>query len=340
MNRGSPDETQADGNRGWRRFAMPLLKIAVTLFGLYLVVRQISLQAIIAAIGDSNPLWLLLGAGLMIGSLFVRAFRWQLVLGGVGARIRFRRLVELYLVGSFFNAFLPSGIGGDVVRAVEAARDVDANVAAGTVIVDRLTGLMALFAMALVVLPLRPEGFPPQLLLTTVAVSISGLIIGLILVDGRLATQILNRLDPIVPGAWLGRVAEAVAPVGNCGPRALIGAFMVSVIFNLMQVGWWYAMGRAINIELSYSYYVLVVPLMSLALLVPSIGGLGVRETLAPFLFGGGQVPPEQAVALSLLVFGLERLASLLGAPVYLVAAVRTARDNRQEDETIRRPAP
>ena len=55
---------------------------------------------------------------------------------------------------------------------------------------------------------------------------------------------------------------------------------------------------------------------------MPSIGGLGVRGSVAPAVFAGAGLAPEQAVALTLLVFGLERVASLLGAPVYLATVL------------------
>ena len=63
----------------------------------------------------------------------------------------------------------------------------------------------------------------------------------------------------------------------------------------------------------------LVVPLLSLALLAPSISGLGVRESLAPLLFMGAGISAENAIALSLLEFVLLRVVSLFGAPVYLL---------------------
>ena len=109
----------------------------------------------------------------------------------------------------------------------------------------------------------------------------------------------------------------------------LTAALLVSVVFNLIQIGWWATTGRALGLSIPFGYYLLVVPIMSLALLVPSIGGLGVRESLAPALFSGAGVPPESAVALTLLVFGLERVASLLGAPVYLYSTIRGARAAR-----------
>ena len=74
----------------------------------------------------------------------------------------------------------------------------------------------------------------------------------------------------------------------------------------------------------------------ALALLVPSIGGLGVRENLAPALFPGAGISAVQAVALTLLVFGLERIASLLGAPVYLASILRPRRRGKGSDQAVR----
>ncbi len=145
------------------------------------------------------------------------------------------------------------------------------------------------------------------------------------LIDGRLLRAVTNRLPARwrVADGFLDRLASAIHALGW---RPVAGALLVSVVFNLMQVGWWATTGRALGLAVPFGYYLLIVPVMSLALLVPSIGGLGVRESLAPALFSGAGLRPEQAVALTLLVFGLERVASLLGAPVYLYTTLRGAR--------------
>lgn len=305
---------------------MTLLKIGVTVLGLVLVLRNLDGAAVLEAIGAVNWAWMVAGVALMVLSIFIRAYRWHVVLRGTGSRVRFGRLVELYFVGSFFNAFLPSGLGGDVVRAAEAAQDVDSGVAVGTVLVDRLTGLMALFAMALVVLPFRPDEFPLSLARSVGFLCGVGLLAGLILVDGRLLRAAARRLPPGIRAAgnnFLDRFARAI---DRCGWRALAGALLISVGFNLVQIAWWATTGRALGLDIPFSYYVLVVPVMSIALLAPSIGGLGVRENLAPLLFSGAGISAEQAVALTLLVFGLERVASLLGAPVYIYSTLRINR--------------
>lgn len=339
MDPAAPPPTSETTRHQNRRRISTLLKISITLLGLFLVVRTLNVEAIVAVISTVNLAWMAAGAVLIALSLVIRAYRWQIILHGVGSSIRFGRLVELYLVGSFFNAFLPSGLGGDVVRAAEAAQDVDSSIAVSTVLVDRLTGLLALFAMALVVLPFRPPSFPPQLAWTIGAICVAGLLVGLAIIDGRLLRSITRILPKALRSAGGGFIERLALAVDSCGWRALSGALLVSVIFNLMQVAWWAITGRAIGLDVSFGYYLLIVPVMSLALLVPSIGGLGIRENLAPALFSGAGITPVEAVALTLLVFGLERLASLLGAPVYLYAIFRDGRRRQQSpDKAVRHP--
>ena len=315
---------------------MTLLKISVTIAGLYLVLRKLDVGAIWTIIGGIRPGWMALGAVLIALSLPLRAYRWHIVLHGVGSSIRFSRLVELYLVGSFFNAFLPSGVGGDVVRAAEAAQDVDSGVAVGTVVVDRLSGLMAMFLMALVVLPFRPAGFPNNMAIAIATICILGLTAGIILADGRLFHFLIRFVPKGIRAAGNGFLDRLAHSIRMCSWRALAGALLVSVVFNMMQVGWWAATGLALGFNVPFSYYLIIVPILALAILVPSIGGLGVRENLAPLLFGGAGLAPEQAVAFTLLVFGLERVASLLGAPVYLASIIRSARRKSNPSDTLK----
>jgi uncharacterized protein (TIRG00374 family) len=304
-----------------------ILRIAITVGGLALVLRQVPFQLILSEYAGAAVSWLVVALVLMMLSLVVRAYRWLLLMRGVGADIQFGRLISLYFVGNFFNSFLPSGFGGDVVRIVEAAQDVPASVAAGTVIVDRLTGLMMLFVLAIAVLPFRPDTFPTSLTVIILIVSVGGLLASLLLLQVTWISRMLTWLqqyDVRFVNIAIDRFFNPLlSAIKRCGWQAVAGALGVSFIFNLMLVGWWYAAGRALGYNIAFSYYFLVIPILSIAMLVPSIGGLGVREVLAPILFSGAGLEPESAYALSLLVWILMRLSSLAGVPVYIVSALR-----------------
>lgn len=300
-----------------------LLKIGVTIVGLLIIVLGFDLAKIVDTLRQASWEWAAIGFLLVNLSLFVRAFRWWVLLQGLGTAVRFGRLAELYFVGNFYNTFLPSGFGGDVVRVLEVAQDVDSGVAAGTVLVDRLTGLMTLFIMALVTLPLRPATFPAELLWVITAVCGLGLVAGLIVLQGGLALRVM---------AWLPRQLERyvenfiqpiLTTVRHCGWAAIIKAIAVSAVFNFVMVGWWAAAGRALGFEITFTYLLIVIPILSITLLVPSIGGIGVREPIASLLFTGAGLSPAEATALAFLVTIVERLSGLVGAPVYLASLFR-----------------
>ena len=305
-----------------RKHASTLIKIAVTVLGLAFVLSQIELQTIADTLLQAQLSWVVITFVLILASLVVRAYRWFLLLRGLGLILPIGRLIALYFVGSFFNAFLPTSFGGDVMRIVEVKRDVPAEVAAGTVIVDRLTGLLMLFVMALFALPFRPAGFPQDVLLLVVAVSIAGLAFGAILLEGSLIRRFGRFLPAALSPTGNGPVAKILSAVNAVGWQAIGQALGISLIFNLILALWWWSAGRALGISIPFTYYLLVIPILSISLLVPSIGGLGPREVVAPMLFAS-QIAHGEAVALSLLVFFLQRLSGVLGGPIYLWMLLR-----------------
>jgi hypothetical protein len=311
-----------------RRQIGTVIKLGVTAVALFLVLRQVDIRQIGVGISQAHAGWVFLAFALINASMVVRAYRWRLLLVALRASVRFGRLVELYFAAGFFNSVLPSGLAGDVVRVVEAAQDVPADVAAGTVIVDRLTGLLALFVLALLALPWRPPYFPVTLLAQIVVICVVGLVGGAVLLQGSL----VRRAGQLVPGRlrpYWSKIEQVLTAVSACGRRAITGALAVSVLFNLMQIAWWWAAGMSLGYDIPVSIYFYTTPLMALATLLPSIGGLGVREQLAILLFAPAGLTPDEAVTLSLLVFALERLSGLLGAPIYILAIIRQNRIRR-----------
>ena len=207
------------------------------------------------------------------------------------------------------------------MRAVETAQDVAAEIAAGTVIVDRLTGLLMLFMMSLIALPFRPSTFPTLWYWVILVTSVIGLLGGFILLEGR-----MTRWLDLWIGRWGGgfgrmihkRLIPILLAVQGCGWQAIAQALLISALFNLILALWWFGISQGLGLTVSFLYYLIISPIISLALLIPSIGGLGLRESLTPVLLAGAGVSYETGVALALLLFALQRLSSLIGFPFYL----------------------
>ena len=273
----------------------------------------------------SADLRLLLAAAFLFAlTLLVRALRWGVLLWALDLAVPFHRLVNLYFVGQFFSSFLPSQFGGDVVRALELTEDTPPPAAVGTVLVERMTGLLVLMAMGLAVLPFSASRLAPWLIWLLVGVAGGGLIAGGLLLEGN----ILRRLTSWLPNGlslsgsgFLGRIYAAVT---GCGPQALVRAFAISLFFNLMNILINFLCGRAVGIDVGLDYFFIVSPLISVTGMIPlSIGGVGIRDWAMVALFDPVGIDSNAAAAMSLCLYGVSAIAGLMGGAIYLVQSVR-----------------
>lgn len=315
-----------------KKYFGTFLRIAITVIGVVWAIKGIDFPKLWEILKDANWGWVFVGFLCVTTSMPLRAWRWSVLLSGLGVRnIKFGQLVQLYYVGAFFNAFLPSGFGGDVVRVVEVAQEVPADVASGTVFLDRFTGLLVLFVTGLIGLPFRPSSFPDSWAVGIGSVCVLGLIAGMILLDGRLVHRVGNSglgqmLPQIISPVGDGPLAKFLAAVQGCGWQAIWKALGISVLFNGLVVGWWTAGSYALGSPVNFLYNLVVVPVFAVALLIPSIGGLGPREMLSPSLYAGAGLGAEASVAISLIVFIMMRASSLLGGLVYVYRIVAEGR--------------
>jgi uncharacterized membrane protein YbhN (UPF0104 family) len=294
-----------------------ILKVVISAGMLAYVLLTVNLRDLGYAILVARWGYLALAAGLAIGGVALRAVRWQALLRALGIAIPLRRLVKLYFVGTFFNIFLPTGFGGDAIRMIELARySKQTPEAIGTVLVDRATGLWMLFAMALAALPFGRTAVPPHAVAFIAIVAVVGLVGGWLLMGTRLLPWLGARVR-LPAQEKLERFYHAVS---GCGYKALGQALGISLLFNLLiiVVNWLIAMG--LNVHLPVSVFFLFTSILSLALMLPSVGGLGVREEAYKQMYGVVGVPGSVAVAMSLTTFLLQSiLPGVIGGLLYAV---------------------
>jgi uncharacterized membrane protein YbhN (UPF0104 family) len=296
---------------------MNIVRVLITVAALAFLFLTVDLRDLLATLGRAAPLYLGAAFLLFVLSLVVRAYRWFVLLQGLDPEVPFGRLLRLYFVGQFFSQFLPSGYGGDVVRALELTQDTESSAAIGTVLLDRASGLLVNFAIGLIVLPFVAATMEPWLVVALIVVAGGGLIAGGLILEGRLLRRITGWLPAKVSLAGEGPLAKIYAAITGCGWPAILRAFGVSVVFNVMNVFINWLCGQALDIGVSLGYFFVVTPLLSVSTLFPSIGGWGVRENVSRALFAPTGAADEVSAALGASI-GLITLASgLVGGVVH-----------------------
>jgi uncharacterized protein (TIRG00374 family) len=313
-----------------KRWVLNALRVVVSVGLLAFVLWTNKPVSILAELRQGDLRFLGAALALFVLGLVIRAYRWLVLVRGLDSTVSFGRLVNLYFVGQFFSTFLPTTYGGDVVRALELTRDTDSAAAIGTVLLDRLTGLMMLALIGLLVLPFQISRMARWLVWVLLGLIFGILIGGALVIEGRFLRWVTGRLPPRLSLVGQGPLAKVYAAVTNCGWKAVLSAFGVSIVFNIVNVLINWLCGLAVGTGISLRYFFVITTLFSISGLIPSIGGWGVRETLSTAVFGS--VDSAKAAAWG-IALGLVMLAAgLVGGVVYLAGAAWAMLSGRRSE--------
>jgi uncharacterized protein (TIRG00374 family) len=304
-----------------------IIKLLVSLGLLLLLSRLVDPQEALAALSGANR-WLLLAAALLFQTTqVIRAYRWRALLVAVDVPVPVGRLAYLYYVGTFFNTFLPSGFGGDAVKMYELNRySHRTSESVGTVLVDRLVGLVALFTMGLLAWPFVAPALPRFEGIVLLAICVTGLVSTWLLYQRRL----VDRLLGILPGKVGRTLTGLYETVHACGKGALRQSLLYSFAFYGVFFAMVYLIALALGVRLPFLYFVGLMPVISLSMMIPSVGALGTREGAYVLAFAGtGLTTAPKAIAMSLAFYLINVLTGLVGALLYAARAVSEMKQRR-----------
>jgi len=237
------------------------------------------------------------------------AYKWYLLLRSRGVAVSFFKAWALYMIGIFFSLFLPTSMGGDLIRIHELGKMTGKRAeAAASVFIERFSGMVILFLLTIIAL------FMQRQLLSVAWMSISLFIavtasLGLIwvIVDERpyrFITNVLkNRagfLDKIIKK--LDKVHGAVLEYRD-DKKALGVALLNTFIFYFLAVLNVYVTALAFSAEVRFSELLVAVPLIMFIMNLPiSIGGIGLMEFAFIFIFDISGYSSALALSTALLM--------------------------------------
>lgn len=263
------------------------------------------------------PLFLL-GLGLQFAGILISAFKWRLLLRASGEDVPYGWAVQVYLIGQFFNNFLPTVIGGDAVRVYHASQRTRPSVALASVFVERLTGFLALTIIAWVGLSASRDAMAntPQLWWTAIWCVLAATAALAFAIATPLLVRGMVRLPLPNTFTWRERIQKIAQTIADYAqhPRSLALAMLLSFAYQLSWVATNIAVATALRLDIPWSYMALMVPLSDIIGLIPIFfNSLGAREGVFVLLLGSLGISTASALALSFLIFITRIIISLLG---------------------------
>jgi len=276
----------------------------------------------------SNPINLIVSFVFLAFSALCCAARWFLLVRAQGLALSFKNLVELTMIGNFFNTFMPGSVGGDLIKAwyVAGQEPQRKTRAIFTVLLDRVIGLAVIVFYAGATLLFYTGLLDDKKELQAVAYSLwafttVSFIFALVFftpslwnweITGRFLGYLRKskRLSQIIDAgllyrSHLGRMSIAVG-------LSALSIFGTNVLFSIQ--------GRTLGIPLELSHYFFIVPIGLTVSAIPLLpGGIGVGQVAFFKIFQWvGVANPEQGATLCTLMQVYTILFNCIGAIFYL----------------------
>ncbi|UCD06331.1 MAG: flippase-like domain-containing protein [candidate division WOR-3 bacterium] len=254
--------------------------------------------------------------------VIVSAWRWQVLLDFKRFNIPFMRTLAIYFISLFFNNFLPTTVGGDMMRVIYTMKDRRTDSLA-TVIVDRILGFVGLFIFALIAvfyllivrnetefLPFMIVGLTLVLLVTYVFFSEKAY---------NVFSPLISRLKLLRLGERLNRLHEAGTEFGGAWGTIAICIVLSVVIQATLAIAPFLVLLGMGHTEVGIIPFFIYVPIINVISMIPvSLNGLGIRENSYVLLFSRVGLEGEVALAMSLLSFFIIFVYSLIGGVLFV----------------------
>jgi hypothetical protein len=282
-----------------------IIRVAGTLVTISLLLYLFFLQGwseILAGI-RLIPTWILMASlGLTLVSRLAVVARWHVLLVSAGVPISARNSLRITFAGLFATNFLPTTIGGDVIRLAGAIRlKFDAAVCAASLVIDRLVGMAGMAMVLPFCLPALPEISAAARQLAFVLLTRA---------SNKMWESLLNKSR-----ASIHKIHQAFE-LWRKNPRSLVFSLAWSWVhmLSVFSILWllFYGLGESISFWLVSGLYSLV---YFFTLIPISINGYGLQEISMTFVFYQmGGISLSSSLTAALLFRTLMIIGSLPGA--------------------------
>lgn len=291
----------------------------------YLLIKIVPINDFLKVLKGANILWLILSFSLHSLGLLISAYRWQILIQAQGDRVPLGFLAKSYLVGTFFNNFLPTRFGGDIVRIWDGSRYSRSVLkSSAIVLVERFTGIIVLLLFAFVASLSRLEMAKK---IPIIWVSLLVGLLGLLFVLSFFMPFAKRILGKIPDKGYLKKIKAKVFEFRDVvlvykeKKREFLKALFWAFLLQVNVILHYFLVGKALHLNISFIDYFIFIPIILIILIIPvTISGLGLREGIYIEIFKFYLIPAALAFSFPLIAdvaFGL--IIGIIGGIIYIV---------------------
>jgi len=289
-----------------------------------LLIYKTSIKEIFDVLKKADLIWLLVSFSLHSIGLLISAYRWQILIHAQGDHVPLGFLAKSYLVCSFFNNFLPTRFGGDVIRIWDGSRYSRSLLKSSAIIlVERLTGISVLLIFAFTASLFRLE-MAQKIPVIWVALLLS--LFGLILVAVFFMPFFVKYLKKIPDKGILPKIKQKILTfretilIYRDKKTYFFRALIWALVLQINVIIHYYLIGKALHLNIHLLDYFIFVPVVLLILSIPiTINGLGLREGSYIEIFQFYGIAASTAFSFALIDVAFGFIVGIVGGVIYII---------------------
>jgi uncharacterized protein (TIRG00374 family) len=301
------------------------LSISIGLLGylVYLADPVKILEVLNGIWSEGGIIYLVAAAVLFLLSLVIQSIRWKILVKGYGYPIPTRLLFKYYLIGLFFNNFLPTGIGGDVLRIYNLIHESgNRTISFASVLTERILGVTSILILTIISLLIMQDSLKNDILIfIALGMLASVLLLFFIAFSKRMKTpieSICRKLTFIRAGERIQKFLEAIRFYSD-SKLIFIRILLLSMVSQMFLITMTYLLTIALGINVDYSYMFIVVPITFLLSMLPSINGIGFRDGGYVVFLARIGISKAAALSLSFLTLLIPMIISISGGILFML---------------------
>jgi glycosyltransferase 2 family protein len=264
----------------------------------------------------------LIAAGLIFFVInLIILYRWRILMKAVGLKVKRFSSVRWFFIGLFCNLFLPTSVGGDVIKGLGLAKETgNSPKVFASIVLDRLSGFAGIVIIATLSFFLGKTILQDRsVVIAIISMAAVSVVFVVVLFSHRIFSLACRAFGawPKVKDSLMNLHYDIVLLKGN--QKRGWESIGISILAQLILAIEFYLTSKGMHQNISLIYFIIFSPIVCVVTSLPSIGGLGVREVSWVYLLSKVGVHQGVALGLSLINFGFMVLIGILGGVLYVV---------------------
>jgi len=308
-----------------KKIGIEILKIIITggLF-FYLFKTKVPLHEVLQNIKNINLFYFVIAIFSIFLYYLIFSLRWRSLLKAQNIEISKGRSYSYIIISFFFNNFLPSGLGMDLVRSAYAGGRDNFEKALGASIMERVLGIIGMMLIGIIAVLSWRRDFAKLIIYFLIIILILLIYYSLIslkfswLKEKLISIKLLNLGNSIKEFYRAFKTYKSKRKIVIWGTGYSILLQVVVILIN-------YFIAKGLSLPIPSFAFFAYIPLITVISLIPiTINGLGLRETCYVIFFSSFNIAKSEAFSLSLLFFVASVIASCVGGIAFLLLPRQT----------------